>query len=298
MTSPTFTIGHRYAGRLTVSHLDLYRFEGISEAEWGDLEPYFDDAIVFVEWPEAGAGRLPPARAEVRLAHRGGDRRLITIDDHADDLRPPTRAQCRSCWRLIPRRRSRPARSCATGTCWASGRRPPRRCSATSRRLLAGGGRRAGGDRGHRGRPRAGPLHEPAHGSRDRPRALVRARRAGRRRLDARRARRRCAGRAAARRRPPARGLRRSADGPACVRARSSSTLEPGRLCVGDGAVRYRDRARGRRAPTSRRTTTHAMSPGRATTRGSRRPAPSRTGAEPIYLRAPDADKALARGRT
>ena len=62
VTSPTYTIGHRYHGeRGEVSHLDLYRFEGVSAAEWGDLEPYFDDAIAFVEWPEAGAGVLPAA---------------------------------------------------------------------------------------------------------------------------------------------------------------------------------------------------------------------------------------------
>ena len=62
MTSPTFTIGHRYpAEPVDVSHLDLYRFQGFSAAEWGDLEPYFEDAICFVEWPEAAAGALPPA---------------------------------------------------------------------------------------------------------------------------------------------------------------------------------------------------------------------------------------------
>ena len=38
VTSPTYTIGHRYRGRVDVSHLDLYRFEGMSNAEWGDLE--------------------------------------------------------------------------------------------------------------------------------------------------------------------------------------------------------------------------------------------------------------------
>ena len=43
VTSPTYTIGHRYhAAQGEVSHLDLYRFHGVSAAEWGDLEPYFD----------------------------------------------------------------------------------------------------------------------------------------------------------------------------------------------------------------------------------------------------------------
>ena len=79
VTSPTFTIGHRYEGTVPVSHLDLYRFHTVSPAEWGDLEPYFDDAVVLVEWPEAGAGVLPAPRATVSLAHAGGDRRRITL---------------------------------------------------------------------------------------------------------------------------------------------------------------------------------------------------------------------------
>jgi tRNA threonylcarbamoyladenosine biosynthesis protein TsaE len=79
VTSPTFTIGHRYPGRVDVSHLDLYRFAGVSAAEWGDLEPYFEGAIVFVEWPEAGLGVLPSARVEVTLEHAGGDRRRIRL---------------------------------------------------------------------------------------------------------------------------------------------------------------------------------------------------------------------------
>ncbi len=79
VTSPTFTIGHRYAATVDVSHLDLFRFSGFSPAEWGDLEPYFEDAIVFVEWPEAGRDALPPARVVVRLEHAGGDRRRIEL---------------------------------------------------------------------------------------------------------------------------------------------------------------------------------------------------------------------------
>jgi len=77
VTSPTFTVGHRYDG---VSHLDLYRFAGVSAAEWGDLEPYFDDAIVFVEWPEAAGAGLPPVRAAVRLEHLDAHSRRIVIE--------------------------------------------------------------------------------------------------------------------------------------------------------------------------------------------------------------------------
>jgi tRNA threonylcarbamoyladenosine biosynthesis protein TsaE len=82
VTSPTYTIGHRYHGsRAEVSHLDLYRFQGVSAAEWGDLEPYFENAIAFVEWPEAGAGVLPAPRFTVQLRHAGGERRSIAIEE-------------------------------------------------------------------------------------------------------------------------------------------------------------------------------------------------------------------------
>jgi len=84
VTSPTYMIGHRYKGRVAVSHLDLYRFEGFGEADWGALEPYFDDAICFVEWPEAAGGSLPPPRVRVRLRHVDERRRLIDLDGDAD----------------------------------------------------------------------------------------------------------------------------------------------------------------------------------------------------------------------
>jgi tRNA threonylcarbamoyladenosine biosynthesis protein TsaE len=79
ITSPTYTIGHRYEGRILVSHLDLFRYATVSPPEWGDLEPYFDGALVFVEWPEAAGDGLPPVRLRVRLAHHGSGR-LIALE--------------------------------------------------------------------------------------------------------------------------------------------------------------------------------------------------------------------------
>src|SRR6266508_4573116 len=84
VTSPTYTIGNRYRAALDVSHIDLYRFESLSAPEWGDLEPYFEDAVVFVEWPEAGAGVLPAPRALVLLEHGGEGVRLVTIRGDVD----------------------------------------------------------------------------------------------------------------------------------------------------------------------------------------------------------------------
>lgn len=92
VTSPTFTIGHRYTGRVDVAHLDLYRFSGLSPAEWGDLEPYFDGTVAFVEWPEAGVGALPAARAAVTLEHVSPEVRRIRVE--SADLSLLERLEC------------------------------------------------------------------------------------------------------------------------------------------------------------------------------------------------------------
>jgi tRNA threonylcarbamoyladenosine biosynthesis protein TsaE len=88
VVSPTFTIGRRYAGRVPVSHLDLYRLASLADEDPGLLEDYLTpDAIAFVEWPSAGerevaglvgdrAGRV----LHVRIKHAGGGEREIEID--------------------------------------------------------------------------------------------------------------------------------------------------------------------------------------------------------------------------
>ncbi len=86
VTSPTYAIGNRYEGRVPVSHLDLYRFAEVEEPDWADLEPYFEGAVTFVEWPEAAKGWLPSPRVSVRLRHQGPERRLILVQEHKKSL--------------------------------------------------------------------------------------------------------------------------------------------------------------------------------------------------------------------
>ncbi len=83
VTSPTFSIGHRYrAGDLLVCHLDLYRLGGLEREEPALLEDYLGAGrITFVEWPEDHAPDLAGARLAVTLAHAGGDRRRIEVRD-------------------------------------------------------------------------------------------------------------------------------------------------------------------------------------------------------------------------
>jgi len=82
VTSPTFSIGHRYrAEGLTVSHLDLYRLAGLELEDPDLLGDYLGPGrIAFVEWPESGAAELQGARMLVTLSHGGGDRRVLEVE--------------------------------------------------------------------------------------------------------------------------------------------------------------------------------------------------------------------------
>jgi tRNA threonylcarbamoyladenosine biosynthesis protein TsaE len=80
VTSPTFTIGHRYRGRVPVSHLDLYRLEGLEDEDPGLLDDYLtEDAVAFVEWPGVAEPQLERIALQVELSHHGGDGRLIDV---------------------------------------------------------------------------------------------------------------------------------------------------------------------------------------------------------------------------
>ena len=84
VTSPTFTIGHRYRGKVPVSHLDLFRIASLEGEDPGLLDDYLTaDAIAFVEWPAAAEPEIDRIALRVRIEHAGGDLRTITISEAA-----------------------------------------------------------------------------------------------------------------------------------------------------------------------------------------------------------------------
>ena len=85
VTSPTFTIGQRYAADVPISHVDLFRVEDLRAEDPALLDDYLrSDAIAFVEWPSHGADELAGlgrVAARVRIEHAGGDNRRVEIEE-------------------------------------------------------------------------------------------------------------------------------------------------------------------------------------------------------------------------
>ena len=83
ITSPSFSIGHRYAGdNVTVSHLDLFRLDALEREDPGLLDDYLGpERIAFVEWPQEDEQTLSKPRLRVSLCHVRDDRRRIEVVD-------------------------------------------------------------------------------------------------------------------------------------------------------------------------------------------------------------------------
>ncbi|MCM8900315.1 tRNA (adenosine(37)-N6)-threonylcarbamoyltransferase complex ATPase subunit type 1 TsaE [Caldicoprobacter algeriensis] len=82
VTSPTYTLMHRYEGRVPVFHFDLYRLCGPDEVlDLGYEEFFYGDGVSIVEWPERLEYLCPEEYVRVRIEVAGdGKKRRITVD--------------------------------------------------------------------------------------------------------------------------------------------------------------------------------------------------------------------------
>jgi tRNA threonylcarbamoyladenosine biosynthesis protein TsaE len=87
VTSPTFTLVHKYDHESVVYHVDLYRVGDFHDLETLGLEDFLtEQAIVIVEWPEKLGLRTDWPILRIHLEHVAEEARQISIRDDAGVL--------------------------------------------------------------------------------------------------------------------------------------------------------------------------------------------------------------------
>jgi tRNA threonylcarbamoyladenosine biosynthesis protein TsaE len=82
VTSPTFTLVHKYEGSTRVYHVDLYRIEDLHDFETLGLEDIFaEQAVIIVEWPDRMKLRTDWPIVRIQLEHVAEDTRKILITE-------------------------------------------------------------------------------------------------------------------------------------------------------------------------------------------------------------------------
>ena len=82
VTSPTFTLVHKYSDGATVYHVDLYRVGDFHDLESLGLEDLLTEhAVVIIEWPEKFTLRTDWPVVRIQLEHVSEDSRRIAVDE-------------------------------------------------------------------------------------------------------------------------------------------------------------------------------------------------------------------------
>jgi tRNA threonylcarbamoyladenosine biosynthesis protein TsaE len=87
VTSPTFTLVHKYGNGKRIFHVDLYRISDFHDLETLGLEDVLSEpGVVIVEWPDRLKLRTDWPVVQIKLEHVEEDTRKIVICDRAGIL--------------------------------------------------------------------------------------------------------------------------------------------------------------------------------------------------------------------
>ena len=90
VTSPTFVLVRRHAGRIPLVHCDVYRLERVGDLHALDDDVLAAEVVTCVEWGDAVSAALPDERLDVTIALLGDEAdagRSITFEGRGVDWR-------------------------------------------------------------------------------------------------------------------------------------------------------------------------------------------------------------------
>jgi tRNA threonylcarbamoyladenosine biosynthesis protein TsaE len=83
VTSPTFTLVHRYEATPVIHHVDVYRLDRLSELADLGLPEMFEEGVTLIEWGDVVSPALPSDFLEIVLSYADDP----AVDDAAVDER-------------------------------------------------------------------------------------------------------------------------------------------------------------------------------------------------------------------
>ena len=81
VSSPTFIIMHRYNGKETINHYDLYRLNDYDELLDIGFEEQIENGISLIEWPDNFMEYLPDDKIVIRIKRLSDNERQISLED-------------------------------------------------------------------------------------------------------------------------------------------------------------------------------------------------------------------------
>ncbi len=83
--SPTFSLVHRYEGRIPIYHFDAYRLKGDYEMfAMGSDEMIYGDGVSLIEWADRVSGCLPMEYLKITLTHVSDNERYIELQGYGE----------------------------------------------------------------------------------------------------------------------------------------------------------------------------------------------------------------------